>query len=63
MSSSTTGKTLGEVLRERQGLPQHFCIVPFTTIILQPNGNVGICRHKGTEFFIGNIRENTMAEC
>lgn len=62
MSSSTTGKTLGEVLRERQGLPQHFCIVPFTTIILQPNGNVGICRHKGTEFFIGNIRENTIDE-
>ncbi|WP_127718484.1 radical SAM protein [Halobacteriovorax sp. HLS] len=40
----------------------NFCIVPFTTIILEPNGSVGICRLKGTEYSIGNLKNNTLAE-
>ena len=40
----------------------NFCLVPFTTIILEPDGQVGMCRHKGHNFPIGNIKENTIAE-
>ncbi len=42
--------------------PENFCLVPFTTLITEPNGSIGICRQKGTEFSIGNIRENSLAE-
>lgn len=42
--------------------PQNFCLVPFTTIILEPDGKVGICRHKGNDFPIGNIKDNTISE-
>lgn len=41
---------------------KHFCLVPFSTIILEPDGKVGICRHKGTEFPIGHIQENSISE-
>lgn len=41
---------------------KNFCLVPFTTIILEPDGKVGMCRHKGNNFPIGNIRDNTIAE-
>lgn len=34
-----------------------FCLVPFTTLILEPGGQVGVCRHKGSDFNIGNIRD------
>jgi cyclic pyranopterin phosphate synthase len=39
-----------------------FCSVPFTTIILEPNGSVGICRLKGTEESIGNIKDNNLMD-
>lgn len=41
---------------------KNFCLVPFTTIILEPDGQVGICRHKGHNFPIGHIQQNTIAE-
>ncbi len=41
---------------------KNFCIVPFTTIILEPDGQVGVCRHKGSDFPIGYIQKNTIAE-
>lgn len=41
---------------------KNFCLVPFTTIILEPDGKVGMCRHKGNDFPIGNIKENSIAE-
>jgi radical SAM protein with 4Fe4S-binding SPASM domain len=41
---------------------EKFCVVPFTTIILEPNGDVGVCRQKGTEFIFGNIKDNTLEE-
>ncbi|TNF24532.1 MAG: radical SAM protein [Deltaproteobacteria bacterium] len=48
---------------ESKGLDtQGFCLVPFTNIILEPNGDVGVCRQKGTEFTVGNLRENTLEE-
>lgn len=40
----------------------NFCIVPFTNVILEPNGSVGMCRQKGTEYSIGNLKENTLQE-
>jgi len=40
----------------------NFCLVPFTTIILEPDGQVGMCRNKGNNFPIGNIKENTISE-
>ena len=57
-----------EVLEVRKKIKEHgqhetnFCLVPFTTIILEPDGQVGMCRHKGHNFPIGNIKNNTIAE-
>ncbi len=39
-----------------------FCLMPFVNIILEPNGSVGLCRHKGTEHSLGNLLENTWQE-
>ena len=48
---------------EEQDLPKNgFCVVPFTTIILEPNGNVGVCRLHGTDEALGNLSENTIEE-
>ena len=41
----------------RKNLSAHFCLVPFTTIILEPDGKVGICRNKGDNFPIGHIKD------
>lgn len=43
-------------------LPKNFCIVPFTNIILNPSGNVSICRQKGTEHIVGSLNDNTIEE-
>jgi MoaA/NifB/PqqE/SkfB family radical SAM enzyme len=42
--------------------PQGFCLVPFTNIILEPGGDIGVCRHKGTEFIIGNVRDSSISD-
>ncbi|MEC7275194.1 MAG: radical SAM protein [Bdellovibrionota bacterium] len=42
--------------------PQQFCLMPFVNIILEPNGSVGLCRHKGTEHSLGNLKEQTWQE-
>ncbi len=39
--------------------PQQFCLMPFVNIILEPNGSVGLCRHKGTEHSLGNLKEES----
>lgn len=54
--------TKEQVFELRKNLPKDFCPVPFTTIILEPNGNVGICRHHGPNFPIGHISQNTIEE-
>lgn len=41
---------------------EKFCIIPFSNIILEPDGKVGMCRQKGSDFPIGNIKKNTIAE-
>lgn len=45
-----------------KGLTEDFCIVPFTTLQLEANGNVNMCRQKGTEFSIGNIKNKSIKE-
>lgn len=39
-----------------------FCLMPFVNIILEPNGSVGLCRHKGTEHSLGNLKNQTWKE-
>lgn len=51
-----------EFISSKGFLPSAFCVVPFTNIILEPDGSVGICRQKGNNFPIGNIKENTISE-
>lgn len=57
-------KSAFEVLQEHQrmGLKKGFCHVPFTTLILEPDGKVGSCRMKGCEFPVGNILESSLEE-
>ncbi|MES2965179.1 MAG: radical SAM protein [Bdellovibrionota bacterium] len=47
---------------ETRGLPGNFCHVPFAALILEPDGRVGSCRMKGTDFTVGNLNENTLEE-
>lgn len=39
-----------------------YCIMPFVNIILEPNGDVGICRHKGVGFSFGNVQQQSIDE-
>ena len=39
-----------------------FCPVPFTTLILNPNGKVGTCRELGNKHIVGDITKNTIDE-
>lgn len=55
------GKELVEEFKS-SGVHENFCLVPFTTLQLEANGNVNVCRQKGTEFSVGNIHENTIEE-
>lgn len=43
-------------------LPKNFCIVPFTNIILNPEGDISICRQKGTKHIVGSLKNNTIEE-
>ena len=57
-------KTSEDVIQEyaKRGLSPKFCTVPFTTILLEPDGLVGGCRQKGCEFPMGRIQDNTIDE-
>ena len=43
-------------------LPRHFCVVPFTNLILNPSGKVSVCRQKGTDHYIGDLTTSTIEE-
>lgn len=47
---------------QEHGLPKNFCPVPFSTLIFEANGNVGMCRRKGAEFKIGDIQKQSYEE-
>lgn len=51
-----------ESFHKELGFNEKFCIAPFTTLQLEPDGKVGACRHKGCEFPVGNILENSFEE-
>lgn len=44
------------------GLKENFCVAPFTTLLLEPDGKVGACRQKGSEFPVGNILHQSFEE-
>jgi len=46
----------------QKNLPKNFCIVPFTNLIFNPNGDVGVCRQKGTEHVVGNVTKQSVSE-
>jgi radical SAM protein with 4Fe4S-binding SPASM domain len=54
-------KEMHEFYRSK-GLSENFCPVPFTTLIFEANGNVCMCRRKGAEFSIGDIRSQSIEE-
>ena len=62
--SSARFETALDVLEahRRLGVPRGFCLVPFTSLILEPDGKVGSCRHKGCDFPVGNILESSLDE-
>lgn len=43
-------------------LPENFCIVPFTNVILNPDGDISICRQKGTKHVVGSLKNQTLEE-
>ena len=47
---------------KKRGLPDNFCHVPFSTLILEPDGHLGSCRNKGTEFVVGDLQTQTLEE-
>jgi cyclic pyranopterin phosphate synthase len=55
-------ETTLQKFNEKKFSPDSFCIMPFVNIILEPDGNIGICRHKGHNFTFGNIREKSIDE-
>lgn len=61
MQSFLTAKDV-EKFQEKIGLPAHFCVAPFVTLLLEPDGKVGACRHKGSEFPVGNILQQSFEE-
>lgn len=61
MSSKLTHKDMEESY-VRRGLPRTFCPVPFSTLIFEANGSVCMCRQKGAEFVIGDIRRQSIGE-
>lgn len=51
-----------EKYHQKLGYTDKFCIAPFTTLLLEPDGKVGACRHKGADFPVGHILNNSFEE-
>lgn len=51
-----------EKLKDLGKDPRSFCLVPFTTITLEPDGLVTVCRLKGNKFHVGDLKKNTLEE-
>jgi len=48
---------------ESKGLDSEtFCLMPFVNLILEPDGSVGLCRQKGTDFTLGYIQDQSINE-
>lgn len=46
----------------QKGLPENFCLVPFTNMIFNPGGRISVCRNKGTDHFVGHLKDNSIEE-
>lgn len=51
-----------ESYHKKMGFNEPFCVAPFTTLLLEPDGQVGACRHKGAEYPVGNILTQSFDE-
>jgi radical SAM protein with 4Fe4S-binding SPASM domain len=47
---------------KKKQLPKNFCPIPFTSMILDPFGNVLSCREQGKDHILGNIKEQHWSE-
>lgn len=45
-----------------KGLPEDFCPVPFSTTLFEADGKVCLCRQKGNQFAIGDIKKNSFQD-
>jgi cyclic pyranopterin phosphate synthase len=43
-----------------KNLPDSFCIVPFTSLILNPSGQVSVCRELGTRHKVGDLSNSSL---
>lgn len=46
----------------RSKLPARICPMPFTTLIVNPDGRVGFCRERTNNDVVGNIKEQSLFE-
>jgi cyclic pyranopterin phosphate synthase len=53
--------TVQELLKQR-GLPSNFCAVPFTSLILEPTGEVACCREHGLKQVVGDLKTQSIEE-
>lgn len=60
MESTSTRVTQSRLCA--RGLGARFCLVPFTTLIIEPDGQVGCCRQKGSDFPVGNLHQASLEE-
>ncbi len=44
----------------RSKLPKRICPMPFTTLIVNPDGRVGFCRERTNNDVVGNIKEESL---
>lgn len=61
LSSPESIQQIKDLVRSK-GLPDNFCLVPFTTLNLHPDGTVSVCRNKGTDFIVGSLKENSLKD-
>ncbi|MCK5883674.1 MAG: SPASM domain-containing protein [Bacteriovoracaceae bacterium] len=61
MSSSESHLEVLARLRA-EGLSDKFCIAPFSTLTVNPDGTVCCCRQKGSDFIIGDLKKQTIDE-
>ncbi len=62
MSKNFSSSKHVENYHKELGFSGSFCVAPFTTLLLEPDGQVGACRHKGSDFPVGHILQNNFEE-
>ena len=52
-----TNKTVQHLTYTFDNIPRKLCPIPFTTLIFNPDGQVGCCRERTNHDTIGNIKD------